>query len=107
MTRSARATVRGEPEERRHPSLAKMQTRIEALEAELQKAHTLCGASFGALMTYDGERFHSVAHQGTPAPFREFLASGILPKPGDPFGRMVEGAALSHIHDLSEVAACY
>ena len=153
MTRSARATVREEPEERRHPSLAKMQTRIEALEAELieargretaaaaalrealeqhtataevlsvinsspgdlapvfqamlQKAHTLCEASFGALMTYDGERFHSVAHQGTPAPFREFLASGILPKPGDPFGRMVEGAALSHIHDLSEVAARY
>jgi len=76
-------------------------------QAMLQKAHTLCEASFGALMTYDGERFHSVAHQGTPAPFREFLASGILPKPGDPFGRMVEGAALSHIHDLSEVAARY
>src|SRR5215813_10741981 len=38
MTRSARATVREEPEERRHPSLAKMQTRIEALEAELIEA---------------------------------------------------------------------
>jgi GAF domain-containing protein len=76
-------------------------------EAMLQKAHTLCEASFGALMTYDGERFHAVAHQGTPAPFREFLAPGIRPGPGDPFGRMVDGAALSHIHDLSEVAARY
>src|SRR5262245_45877588 len=38
MTRSARATVREEPEERRHPSLAKMQTRIKALEAELIEA---------------------------------------------------------------------
>jgi len=76
-------------------------------QAMLQKAHMLCKASFGALMTYDGERFQPVAHQGTPAPFREFLASGIRPKPGDPFGRMVEGSALSHIHDLSEVAARY
>jgi class 3 adenylate cyclase/putative methionine-R-sulfoxide reductase with GAF domain len=76
-------------------------------EAMLQKAHSLCEASFGALMTYDGERFHAVAYQGTPALFREFLASGIRPGPADPFGRMVEGAALSHIHDVSEVAAQY
>jgi GAF domain-containing protein len=76
-------------------------------EAMLQKAHSLCEASFGALMTYDGERFHAVTYQGTPALFREFLASGIRPGPADPFGRMVEGAALSHIHDVSEIAAQY
>ena len=73
-------------------------------QAILAKAHALCKASFGALMTYDGERFHPVAHQGTPAPFREFIARGIQPRPGDPFGRMVEEAPLSHIHDLLEVA---
>jgi GAF domain-containing protein len=76
-------------------------------QAILEKAHALCKASFGALMTYDGERFHPVAHQGTPAPFREFIASGIQPRPGDPFGRMVEEAPLSHIHDLLEVAKQY
>jgi two-component system NtrC family sensor kinase len=76
-------------------------------QAMLQKAHTLCEASFGALMTYDGERFYPVAHQGTPAPFREFLASGIRPGREDPFERIVEGTAFSHIHDLSEVAARY
>ena len=76
-------------------------------QALLRKAHTLCEASFGALMIYDGERFHAVAHQGTPAPFREFLGSGLLPGPGDPFGLMVEGAAYSHIHDLLEVVARY
>jgi two-component system, NtrC family, sensor kinase len=74
-------------------------------QAILQNAHTLCGASFGALMTFDGDRFHPVAHQGTPALFREFLGSGIRPARGDPFGLMVEGAALAHIHDLSDVAA--
>jgi len=76
-------------------------------QAMLQKAHTLCEASFGALMTYDGEWFYPVAHQGTPALFREFLASGIRPGRGDPFERIVAGAAFSHIHDLSEVAARY
>jgi PAS domain S-box-containing protein len=76
-------------------------------QAMLQRAHTLCEASFGALMTYDGERFHAVVHQGTPAPFREFLAPGIHPRPRDPFGRVVKGAALAHIHDLSTVAAQY
>jgi len=76
-------------------------------QAILEKAHALCKASFGALMTYDGERFNPVAHQGTPALFREFIARGIHPRPGDPFGRMVEGARLSHIHDLSEVANQY
>jgi two-component system, NtrC family, sensor kinase len=73
----------------------------------LQKAHTLCEAAFGALMTFDGERFHPMAHQGTPAPFKEMLAPGFPPGAGDPFARMVEGAALSHIHDMSQVAERY
>ena len=75
--------------------------------AILEKAHALCEASFGALMTYDGERFQPVALQGVATRFWEFIGQGIRPKSGDPFGRMVEGAPLSHIHDLSEVAAQY
>ncbi len=76
-------------------------------EAILEKAHALCETSFGGLMIYDGERFQSVALQGVPTRFREFLGPGIRPEPGDPFGRMVEGAPLSHIRDLSETAAQY
>jgi signal transduction histidine kinase/prephenate dehydratase len=76
-------------------------------QALLQKAHTLCEASFGALMTYDGERFHAAAHHGIPAPFREFLGSGILPGRGDPFRLIVDGAAFAHTHDLLEVVARY
>jgi GAF domain-containing protein len=76
-------------------------------EAIVKKAHALCDASFGALMTYDKERFHPVASQGVSAAFKEFIGHGILPKPGDPFDCMVAGAPLSHIRDLSEVVAQY
>ncbi len=75
--------------------------------AILEKAHALCAASFGALMTYDGEQFQPVAVQGAPASFREFIRRGIHPKKGDPFELIVGGAPLAHIHDLSEVAAQY
>ena len=76
-------------------------------EALLEKAHQLCEASFGALMTFDGERFHPVAVQGVPAEFRQFIGGGIRPSSGNPFARMVEGEPFSHIHDLSEVAAAF
>ncbi len=74
-------------------------------DAILEKAHALCGASFGALMTYDGAQFQPVALQRVPTPFRGIIEKGIRPTPGDPFDRIVEGASLSHIHDLAQVAA--
>jgi signal transduction histidine kinase len=73
--------------------------------ALLQKAHALCDTSFGALMVYDGDQFRPVASQGVPEPFRDLIGRGIRPKLDDPFGHMVDGAPLSHIHDLAEVAA--
>jgi GAF domain-containing protein len=76
-------------------------------DAILEKAHTLCETSFGSLMIYEGERFQPVALRGVPARFGEFIEQGIRPQPEDPFGRMLKGAPLSHIHDLAEVAAQY
>jgi signal transduction histidine kinase len=74
-------------------------------DALLEKAHQLCGASFGALMTFDGERFHPLAVQGVPAEFRRFIGGGVRPSSGNPFARMMEREPFSHIHDLSEIAA--
>jgi signal transduction histidine kinase len=74
-------------------------------ETLLEKAHQLCEASFGALMIFDKDRFYPVAVQGVPREFREFIQGGIHPSTGNPFARMVEGEAFSHIPDLSEVAA--
>jgi hypothetical protein len=39
-------------------------------DALLEKAMRLCGAAFGALQTYDGERFEIAARRGIPSPFR-------------------------------------
>src|ERR1044071_3930381 len=41
-------------------------------DAILEKAMTLCGASFGELRTYNGERFLLAAAHGTPAPYVDY-----------------------------------
>src|SRR5258707_5035415 len=38
----------------------------------LEKAMRLCGAVFGELHTYDGERFHTAATRGLPAHYAEW-----------------------------------
>src|SRR3984893_18661162 len=71
-------------------------------DAMLEKAMHLCEAAFGYLMTYDGERFQEVAHQGLPPRFAEYLPRMDQPGPSGAYASIKAGAPLVHIADLKE-----
>src|SRR6059036_3844933 len=114
MPQRAKASVPGRAGTTKRSSIAEMQARIVALEAEndalkvgLREAHTretataevlgvinsspgdlapvfdamlekalrLCGAAFGQLATYDGERFYTAATRGVPPAFAAYRKS--------------------------------
>jgi class 3 adenylate cyclase len=45
---------------------------MAVFDAMLEKALRLCGAAFGMMNTYDGERFHFAADHGVPQAYAEF-----------------------------------
>ena len=71
-------------------------------DAILEKAHSLCGAEYGVLFTYDGELFWTAAIHGAPPSFPE-RQEGI--RPGFGFTGLVRGERFLHLHDMVEVAA--
>ena len=73
--------------------------------AILEKAHSLCAADYGALLTYDGERFRHSAGYGASANIAALVGEGIRPGPHNSFGELLQGAPLIHIHDMAEWAA--
>jgi len=74
-------------------------------EAILEKAHSLCGAEYGVLLTYDGELFWPVAFHGLSTQLTDARLEGIDPNVAPSFGRIVRGERLDHIHDMVEFAA--
>jgi two-component system, NtrC family, sensor kinase len=72
-------------------------------DAMLEKALGLCGAAFGALWTYDGERVHAAAVHGAPPAFEEFLTRAPHEVgPDNAHGRLLRGEPVVHIADVAQ-----
>jgi PAS domain S-box-containing protein len=72
-------------------------------DAMLDKALGLCGADFGVLWTYDGERINATALRGVPPTFAEFLTRTSHPVgPENAHGRLLRGEPVVHIADIAE-----
>src|SRR5215813_14962952 len=66
----------------------------------------LCGAAFGVLWTYDGERVHAAAVHGAPPAFEEFLTRAPhAVGPDNAHGRLLRGEPVVHIADVAQDTA--
>src|SRR5262245_50966026 len=68
-------------------------------ETILEKAHALCGADYGSLQLYDGEKFCAVAVHGMSEPLARRLREGFVPGPKHPARRLLAGEDYNHVHD--------
>jgi GAF domain-containing protein len=77
---------------------------VPVFDAILEKAHSLCGADRGALVSFDGEWFRAIATRGMPEPFAEHLRRGFPFVPGGPMDALLRGEPV-HTLDLDAFAA--
>ena len=71
-------------------------------DAMLERAMRLCGAAFGSLYTYDGERFHSAAQRGVPPAYAAYRAENppLLSTPGGAPAVLLETRRPVHVLDV-------
>jgi GAF domain-containing protein len=68
----------------------------------LEKAVGLCGAAFGSMLLYEGERFNTVAVRGVPAAFADYVKTDRPAHgPGTGPARILAGERVVHILDLA------
>jgi transcriptional regulator with GAF, ATPase, and Fis domain len=71
-------------------------------DAMLDRALALCGAAFGSLWIYDGERVHAVALRGHPPDSAKFLQGTAHPVDHNAHGRLLRGEPVVHIADVAD-----
>src|SRR5262249_54126116 len=78
-------------------------------DAILEKAHNLCGVTFGNLQLYEGGKFRAVAVRGVAAPLAELFREAMEPPPGIPLplSRLVDGEPIAQTSNLAELAERY
>ena len=77
-------------------------TLAPVFDAMLDRAMRLCGAAFGTMYSYDGERFHTTATRGVPAAYTAFRASKPpMVLPGNPITRLIETKRSVQILDMA------
>src|SRR5215475_7904458 len=69
----------------------------------LENAHALCGAAYGSLQLYDGERFYALAVHGMSEPLARTLREGFVPGPNHPAQQLLAGEDYIHVRDCAEV----
>jgi GAF domain-containing protein len=73
-------------------------------EAILEKAHVLCGATHGALGTYDGDYyFRTIVTRGYSEPVANRLREGFDGLTNPVTRPLIDGAPIVHIADLAEI----
>jgi GAF domain-containing protein/CheY-like chemotaxis protein len=69
-------------------------------DAILEKAHSLCGVSHGALVIYDGEHFRAVATRGMTEAYAAVLRSPFRAAPGSTHEGLLRGERFIHVPDM-------
>ena len=73
-------------------------------DAILEKAHSLCGAAYGVLWTFDGEAFHASALHGVPQAYADVVVQHPIRRiPGGRYGlaQIADGAEFVHFADVA------
>jgi two-component system, NtrC family, sensor kinase len=73
----------------------------------LENATRVCGANFGTMNLWDGEKYNIVADHNIPAEFSAFRQrTPIRPHPGTSLATIVETHQVVQVHDMRNIPAC-
>src|SRR4029077_5540553 len=75
---------------------------VPVFDAILEKAHSLCGAAKGSLVTVDGDHFRTVAARGLSERYAAILREARHNPPGSAPNRLLKGESLVHLSDVRD-----